>query len=185
MSVTSKELVLLATSDYLNNSRGQVCGFQHPFSLLMGHHPLRDGHEEICYWFHWLPCMQYMPFFFFSRNSEIQAPFPYSLAQTVCFYVNQHCLAKIQEHSYTHSICQCPVWVISTPSNTPPRFTLVLKYGHWGAPGCLRRLRICLRLRSWSQGPGIELQVGNPCSAGSLLLSLPLPATPPAVLSPC
>ena len=65
MSVTSKELVLLATSDYLNNSRGQVCGFQHPFSLLMGHHPLRDGHEEICYWFHWLPCMQYMPFFFF------------------------------------------------------------------------------------------------------------------------
>ena len=61
-----------------------------------------------------------------------------------------------------------------------------LKYFILGAPGWLSRLSACLQLRSWSQGPGTEPQMGLPqwraacfsfCSSFlfcSLLLFLPL-----------
>ena len=34
------------------------------------------------------------------------------------------------------------------------------RVGHLGAPGWLSGLSLCLRLGSWSQGPGIEPRVG-------------------------
>ena len=44
----------------------------------------------------------------------------------------------------------------------------------WRATGWLSQLSIWLWLRLWSRGPGIVLHWA-PCSAGSLLVSLPLP----------
>ena len=44
-----------------------------------------------------------------------------------------------------------------------------------GAPGWLSRLSVCLHLRFWSQGPGIELHIGLPAqlpASSSTFLSL-------------
>ena len=43
-----------------------------------------------------------------------------------------------------------------------------------GVPGWLNWLNLCLRLRSWSYGPGIGALHWSPCSVWSLLLPLPL-----------
>ena len=73
-------------------------------------------------------------------------------------------------------------------SNSPVQVSEMLSHVHrdvWGGslqiksekkkrerePG-MAQLSICLRLRLWSQGPGIESRIG--LSAGSLLLPLPL-----------
>ena len=54
-----------------------------------------------------------------------------------------------------------------------------LKKNKIGWPGWLSQLSICLRLRSWSQGPGIKPRLHEAlCSAGSLLLPLLLPSSP-------
>ena len=57
-----------------------------------------------------------------------------------------------------------------------------MKYTHWlrlinRAPGWLSGLSLCLRLRSWSQGPGMEPRIGLSAQRGvcfSLSLCLPL-----------
>ena len=62
--------------------------------------------------------------------------------------------------------------------------TTTLKKHSPGVPGRLSQLSVCLGLRSWSQGAGIESQRQQaPCSAGSPLLPLPRPLPHPA-LSP-
>jgi len=54
---------------------------------------------------------------------------------------------------------------------------LLLKKPFLGTSGCLSRLSVCLRLRSWFQGPGMESCIGILAQRGacfSLCLLLPL-----------
>ena len=68
-------------------------------------------------------------------------------------------------------------FLLPLPHLIPNKWMNLKKKNNNGAPGWLSQLSVCLRLRSWSQGRGMEPHQA-PSSAGSLLLPLPLHCTP-------
>ena len=83
------------------------------------------------------------------------------LPHSFCLFLN-----IIQSESYSVQPLQNWLHSLSNMHLIPPSHSMV-KSSSLGAPGWLSGLSLCLWLRSWSQGPGIEPRIGLSAQQGA------------------